>query len=349
MSSSLQAHPSPASDAPIGWASLLFARAGLYRLLARLYLEEVDVAWLGLLREHPMFAPALADLAALEDPLPKLRAEYARVFLLNVPPYEAVYVDEDMMLNASCTQAVAQSYADLDFQPNPIRAVGAADHIGLELECMAQLLEQAAELVPSSEDRLATQLQIAQRFLSDHLASWGPIFGLAVAHDARLAFYRTLGEFTAEFLLAELDALTPHAAPLGHEHVGSPPPANPDLRVFEGEFRDIARYLVTPALAGFYLSREEMFRIGGHLQLPLAPVERRVMLVQLLDQAARYEVLDELLAWLQREAARVANTGRDWEHTYPGVAPVIEHWRRRAEATASGLAQMRRLASRGVS
>lgn len=116
-----------------------------------------------------------------------------------------------------------------------------------------------------------------------------------------------------------------------------------------GDFRDIARYLVTPALAGFYLSREELFRIAGQLRLPLALVERRVMLAQLFDQAARYELLDDLLAWLEREALRVASVERQWEQRYPAAAPTLGHWRRLAQTTATGLARMRTLAVSGAS
>ena len=309
-------------------------RAAIYHLLARLYVEEVTEPLLAPLREHPSFAAALPP-GADDVLLARLRAEYTRLFVLNVHPYESAYVEADAMLNAGSSQLVASAYAAAGYAPAPTRAVGAPDHIGLELDFVAALAEREAGLAaeaPEVGTRVPRREQA--RFLARHLASWGPAFALAVGRAARHPFYRELASFTAEFLLADLDALAPEGVAIGA-------PAEDPVEDPGGDLRPIVRRLATPALAGFHLSREEIFRIGGELQLPVAPVERWLMLDQLFHGAARYGQLDLLLAALEAEADHAARTYRTWQREYAAAAAAIEPWRARADATCGLIAGMR--------
>lgn len=186
------------------------ARAGLYRLLGRLYLQEIDRPTLALLSSAPPFAGPLAGAAGNEEALlAHLRSEYARLFLMNVYPYESVYADESVMLNTETTAAVAEAYAEAGFTLDGLPRPGAPDHIGAELTFVAALAEQEAGALASLPGRGAERLwQARQRaFLAAHLASWGPAFALAAARDARHPFYRVLAELTAEFVLADLEHL----------------------------------------------------------------------------------------------------------------------------------------------
>ncbi len=357
-------------------------RSGLYRLLATVYLGEMDAQTLAVLRHYEGFAAAIGGETG-PDLLTHLRAEYARVFLLNVYPYESAYVDKTAMLNTAATQAVVDVYRALAFAPDPARRAGALDHIGYELELMGELTAREGTLVARGDVAAAMQTRASQRaFLEEHLASWGPIFATSASRDARARLYRELGSFTAEFLLADLDALTREAKsplPPGDERrvSGRPyslPPggggrgraesrasrkrgglasALPERVVTatepggfsaESDLRTLARGFTTPARAGFHVSREELFRLAGRLQLPLAPVERWLMLEQLFHAASRYDQLPALLAGLQEMAEQARSTYTGWERCYPGAAAAIRPWRERASRTVALLRDMRHAA-----
>lgn len=333
--------PSPPSPAEVA-----ASRAGLYRLLGRLYLQEVDRSALALLRAWPPFGAALAagpnDDEAL---LARLRSEYARLFLMNVYPYESVYVDGSVMLNTEATIAVAEAYAEAGFAIDGPPRPGAPDHVGAELAFVAALAErEAAALEAGRAEAAPGWLACQRRFLAAHLASWTPVFALAAARDARHPFYRALAELTAEFVLADLDQLAgAGATPADRGALGAG--AAPGLA--RQELAEVARHLAAPVLSGFHLSREELYRLAGRLRLPVAMLDRPKMIETLFEAAARFGQLPALLELLEAGAAGAARRYRDWTASYPRAAAVLAPWRRRADATAAGLAAMRRAAVGG--
>ena len=116
-------------------AELARARADTYRLLGRLCLAEVDERLLAALRDTPLLGATLVgDDAAL---LAALRVEYTRLLIVNVLPYESVFVDERVMLNTDATAAVFEAYREADYRP--AGQVGAPDHVGLELGFLGHL------------------------------------------------------------------------------------------------------------------------------------------------------------------------------------------------------------------
>jgi len=179
------------------------ARADTYRLLGRLCLAEIDAPLLAALRHTPEFGTALAgDTTAL---LPPLRAEYARLFLLNAPPYESLFVDERMLLNTAATVAVVAAYRDAGY--SPAGQVGAPDHVGLELAFLGHLAGMEADAWARDDATGTAASRARQRaFLTAHLGRWAPIWATAVGWLAREPFYAALGSVVAEYVLAETDA-----------------------------------------------------------------------------------------------------------------------------------------------
>jgi TorA maturation chaperone TorD len=179
------------------------ARADTYRLLGRLCLAEVDARLLVALRATPEFGGALAgDDAAL---LARLRAEYARLFLLNAPPYESLYLDEQMLLNTAATVAVVEAYRDGGY--SPAGQVGAPDHVGLELAFVGHLaLVEADALARGNAAAVAGSRARQRAFLAAHLGRWTPIWATALGRLARQPFYAALAAVVRDFVLAELDA-----------------------------------------------------------------------------------------------------------------------------------------------
>lgn len=116
------------------------ARAAVYRLLGRLHLIEVDGPVLEALRAWRAFAPSLtagddADLRA------RLRAEYARRFLLNAHPYESVYADSSAMPGGEASVAEESAYAEAGFEVGGVPRPAAPDHAGAEMLFVSALVE----------------------------------------------------------------------------------------------------------------------------------------------------------------------------------------------------------------
>ena len=183
------------------------ARIGTYRLLARLVLAEIDAQLLEALRDMPIFGQALAASGGVEA-LPALRVEYTRAFLMNAHPYESVSLDESGLLNTPQSGSVSEHYRQRGFEPEAAQRVAASDHLGLELEFMAHLIEGEAAARKMDNPFVAGSLKADQlHFLEQHLLRWGPIFGRALAEVAESPFYRTLGEALETFLLGDYEAL----------------------------------------------------------------------------------------------------------------------------------------------
>jgi TorA maturation chaperone TorD len=321
-----------------GGAALAAARADGYRLLSRLFLEEVDGPALAALRGWPAFAAALPEAGADDDLLAALRAEYARLFLLNAYPYESVYVDPEMMLGGEVAATVEAACAEARFDPRALRRAGGADHVGVELAFAGALCAgEAAGGTPAARWRLGRR-----RFLERHLAAFLPALAHAAGRDARHPFYRALVSFAVGFVLsdlAEVAACRLSTAPAPGEPAGDEP------ALAERAVAEVARHLATPCLAGFLLSREELFRIAGRLSVPLPLLERPRIVEMLFEGAARFGLLPALLDLLAGAAREAAAGYEALGREHPGAAGAVEPWRARAAATAAGLVAMGREAT----
>lgn len=155
------------------------------------------------LRDTPQFGPTLVgDDVTL---LAALRAEYTRLLIIHVLPYESVFVDERVMLNTDATAAVFEAYAEADYRP--AGQVGAPDHVGLELGFLGHLAAaEAVALAAVDAEAVARSRARQQRFLAAHLGRWAPVWTVALERVARHPFYAALAAVVRDFLLAELEA-----------------------------------------------------------------------------------------------------------------------------------------------
>lgn len=189
-------------EAPAG------ARGGTYRLLSRLALSEVDAELAEQLNDLPIFGEALAESGGVAR-LQRLRSDYAQLFLFNVHPYESVYLDGTGMLNAACSGAVQEYFQARGFESVWLARVGAPDHLGLELELLAELADAEDATQAAGQAGQAQALRAEQRaFLESHLLRWAPIVGRLVAEQAGTPFYRCYGEALELFVLGEFEALS---------------------------------------------------------------------------------------------------------------------------------------------
>jgi TorA maturation chaperone TorD len=123
-----------------------------------------------------------------------LAAEYTRLMVasadgggrrpLPVPPWEDCYRGGERRVLGPRSQAALRAYAAAELGFDGMKEQP-ADHLGLELCFVAALLAE--------EERGERDDSARRAFLSDHLASFSPAIGHALASAARADFWREMG------------------------------------------------------------------------------------------------------------------------------------------------------------
>ena len=204
-------------------SEVLRAREVAYSLLARLFGEEPDPAFLRELHQRRVFdtflfadaneavqkgaervAASLAELETLgESGFEALRSEYTRLFIgparLPAPPWESAYLTEERLLFQESTLEVRRAYRKYGLLPRNFPHE-ADDHISFELEFMARLCSLAQDEDQAVRDRVLAD-QVA--FLRDHLQRWVPAFAGDVAAHASTGFYQGAAVLLKGFLEAD--------------------------------------------------------------------------------------------------------------------------------------------------
>jgi TorA maturation chaperone TorD len=194
-------------------------RSNIYGFLATVFRTEVTAELLHQLRE-PEFSSALAaagvtlDDDFLDRPddevLDDLAVEYSRLFVgpgRHIPPYASVHTEADG--GDLCGRSTGRlrefiAAAGLAYENS---YTGLADHISVELECMARLTARltAAETAGRSPE-VARCRELECVFVEQFLAPWVPQFCRKVADAARSSFYREMAALTAAFIASERQA-----------------------------------------------------------------------------------------------------------------------------------------------
>ena len=171
-------------------------RSASYRLLSRMFLEEVPLAFLKALPEvvHAGFSGMSAlpcDLdRTLADAVERVGAR--QVFLdaaadcaallwgmsaRSVHPYESVYASPAGVMMQEPRDQVVSVYRRAGVAISEGGANIPEDHIGIELAFMALLCErQARALVAADDDLVCEACAMQHSFLRDHLLNWAPTF-----------------------------------------------------------------------------------------------------------------------------------------------------------------------------
>lgn len=207
-------------------AELLTARAQLYRFLGSMYILEVDEPMLEKIRnmQFPENLPEsdlqegyelVKNYVAQDNPqiLDDLAVDYAKVFLaageaqgLAAFPYESIYTSKKHQMMGSTTQEVQALYAARGWEPKEDMYRILEDHLGLELEYMAILIEEQKKAMEDGED-VSTLLKEQQTFLKTHLLNWVTSFAGDVNKYAQTDYYRGIAKITVGFLKQEKQLL----------------------------------------------------------------------------------------------------------------------------------------------
>ena len=203
------------------------ARALIYRLLCLGFSfpeEEVLVvlqdqtAWDTLFQAAapvPECEPALVAMRDAVDAISRkeqnlraLQVEYTRLFINAVPkvpapPYESVYLGQNRVMGEPASRVLA-AYREAGLAPSQGWREP-PDHVAVELEFAAYLLERQAEALAAGETCQAEAWEKrAQAFLEAHLWRWLPMLVERVGSSARHSFYGSLAALGAAWVTSEL-------------------------------------------------------------------------------------------------------------------------------------------------
>lgn len=239
------AAPTAAPQDPV--AALMEARAAVYGLLARVFIREVDEAFLAELRamrypqgsDNPAVNEAFREVYrfmrhAREDVLDVLAVDYSRTFLgsgvLNgnaAFPYESVYTSEHALVMQEARDEVLAIFRAHGMD----KAAGwtdPEDHIALELEFMRTLALRTRDALAAGDEQAARTLVADQHgFLTAHLLNWAPRFLHDVPRFASTGFYRAFAALADAHLADDRALLEDIAQASGIELDGPAAPAAP--------------------------------------------------------------------------------------------------------------------------
>lgn len=217
-------------------ARLNAQRAATYGLLARIYRNEIDSAFLEELRgmRYPFntgnentdegyrrIARFLSNVWA--NTLDDLSVDYSRIFIGHgvdgysaAYPYESVYTSPKRLMMQDARDEVLAIYRSygLDKQENWKEG---EDHIALEMEFLQTLANRTAEaLEKEDEEEAVALLETQHNFLYDHLAAWAPMMTRDMKRLAKTDLYQGIAYLTDGFLSTDLaflkDVLTEEEA-----------------------------------------------------------------------------------------------------------------------------------------
>ena len=303
-------------------SALAYARA--YELFSQVYQHGLN----------DDIAPLL--ITDTEDTNHQYGAEHYQLFVHNVFPYESIFLGDDGLLGGTITEGVAGFYQRIGFVPASDES---ADHISTELSAMAYLcfaeLDAIEDEIPHQVERLR---QLQRRFLDEHLMRWLPAFVFAVEQQDPNIY--------ADVVRQSFELVCRHRAQLGDDLMATSNSfvltVPPDLLADEKtSLRDIARYLLTPAYTGFFLSVADIRRIGARFRVPHGFGKRQQILTNLLRTASDYDLFPDIMADFNALATQ-------WQKQFEAIPALHTDirlvWIERLEATSTVLTTMETMA-----
>jgi TorA maturation chaperone TorD len=251
---------------------------------------------LGAVADSPAAARAVAPALGLP---PLTEAEHTEAFVLNLPPYAAVYLGPDGALSGEGADRVAGFWRALAITP-PTEP----DHLTALLALYANLAEAATDTHSAPTAAALNRSRVA--LLAEHLWPWLPAY-LDAATDLDLPALTAWATLTQRALTAE-HAAAQARLPLALREAPAPPTA-------EGTPRDLVAALTTPAASGLVLTRRRLAQGAGQASVGHRIGERRFTLLAMLEQdpaATLTWLAAEARRWHSRHAARPDQTSQWW-------------------------------------
>lgn len=215
--------PVPSADEMRGEC---IARAGVYRLLSAVFLEEAGGDFLAALRQPDALASlASAGLAfdgdftasSLDALVERLSCEYTTLFAASggFPPVESVRLTGRYKQEPHFQ--VGQAYARCGFALRKGRFEVFPDQLGAELMFVAELLDRSVKALDAGDTGEYTRLEREiKRFWTLHLGRWVRGYGRLIARAAEHSFYREMARFLTGFADEEIAAMRLRIDDLDH-------------------------------------------------------------------------------------------------------------------------------------
>ncbi len=303
-------------------------RGGLAALLGLLLLEEPGEG----------ITDYVAGVAALE-PLgsgdPAIATEFERTFLRGVPLYESVFLSADGQQGGATVNTLVEQYARLGFSEHRDGRwrVAGADHLGLQLRCLAQLCnEEATAWRAGTPDKAIELVETERTFVAHHIAGWAPMAIRCAIHLAGEGAYAPLLHAVADHLAEEFDRLRP-APDLGSASVVEPLPVN------LGPAR-LTRLLLAPSTCGTWLSTTTIAAASRTINAPWRPSDTRASLRHVIDDAQSSGDLDVVLEPIARDLDAAIEWYQHDAVSSPGNAANAAYWARTALTMRDYLANL---------
>lgn len=205
---------------------LMDNRVYMYRLLGRIYKEEVDQELfdqLSILRFSECDEGELSEgYRQFEayfqqnnlDPLSDLAVDYARVFLgagifegTVADPYESVYTSRERLIMQDARDKVLAMYREFGLDKDEKLNIP-EDHISLEFEFMVYLCQACKEALHQEDyEKAEVLIQTQSQFLQQHLLNWTSAFCDDILKCAQTEFYKAVAKLTRGYLHLEEEML----------------------------------------------------------------------------------------------------------------------------------------------
>ena len=189
-------------------------RSGVYRLLGRLWLREVDAPLLeqlsdGVLGEAFVAAGGVSPSLVTGETVESLAVDYCQLFLGpsgHFPPYQSVW--EAGQFEGEAAKSVREFAEVVGYDPAGVLPGGMVDHLGVQLDLMGHLLSGGVDAEDSADAEDNIIDEVSDAFYSAHL-TWPDTLLSATRERAKTAFYRSMLTLTGEFLDTEAPAGRP--------------------------------------------------------------------------------------------------------------------------------------------
>jgi TorA maturation chaperone TorD len=302
-------------------AARALARSRGYALLGDLYSHGMSARTLPAWRQVPgvLTGPdAPIDLEAAAE-------AHARLFLIELPPYESAFCAQDGLLGGEITTAVRAARADAGLG-DPLEVE--PDHLGAELAWLAFLTGAEADARRDNVDMVHI-LELQRAALDHHILRWLPQFVTALSEFSGAGVGHGVDIYVRGAVLAQ-DLVLDHRAALGGPSpLWDLPPVVGVLDDPRTGLRGIAEHLCLPCQAGGYLTRTSITTISRSLDLPMTFGARSDLLEGLFCAAAQYDRIPDVCTALDHVFSA-------WDGGY-AVSPCSLPWRRRVAITRAML------------
>jgi hypothetical protein len=244
-----------------------------------------------------------------------IASEHYGTFGMTVFPYGHYYTSEGRNFAGDNDSELISLYQEYGFNYESISFGMGATHLGTLLH-----------FVQFTVDKNLPHLR--REFIANYLLGWMPTFIIAI-NEMDSVVYKSLVNYIEHKLLHEWTSLN------GPVHLDEIKFQLPEFDIFtdllnneKTSMKDIGEYFITPARAGFFLSKPTLLNMAAKLDIPVGFGDRGLIMGDVMREAVNYESL----AGLTQILLTYCNYVKGHYHKFP-ILPIAAIWIKRVEQT----------------